>query len=91
MSMIPFRHPRGRRRLPEVDPATLEVLGIPQTLSFCKAKGRPIGRAKLMSAIASGTLPAVEDLLCVDRRGNPLLKIRRVDLERWLHSTLRPI
>ncbi|HJV22714.1 MAG TPA: hypothetical protein VJ570_08455 [Holophagaceae bacterium] len=88
--MTPFRRPHGRPPKPRVDPATLEVLTLPQVLVYCRARGRGIGRKKLLSAIVNRELPALEDCLRRDRYGHHLLLVRRADFDRWLVSSLRP-
>ena len=68
----------------------LEVLTLPQVLTYARAAGRPMGRHRLMTAILTRQLPALQDLEHHDRYGNPLFMIRRADLDAWLASSLRP-
>ena len=80
---------QGRPRNPDVDPALLDVLSIPQALAYARSKGRGMSRARLMAAIVTGELVALMDRR-LDRHGKPLLRITRKAFEAWLMATLTP-
>ncbi len=88
--ILPLRRRRGRPRLPVVDLDVVQELSLPQVLAYARAKGRPMGRHRLMTAILTRQLPAFEDLARKDRHGNYLFRVRKTDLDAWLDSTLRP-
>lgn len=90
MKVIPLRRPPGRPQNPVVDPATLKVLSIQQSLAYCRSLGRGISRERFLRVILTGQCPALEDTSRLDRFGKPRLLVRRVDLEQWLASTLKP-
>lgn len=87
---VPAPRRRGRPRNPEVDLAGAEKLTLPQVLAYARAKGRPMGRARLMTAILTRQLPALQDLFRTDRYGEHLLLVRRSDLDAWLDTTFQP-
>ena len=65
-----------------------EYLTIPDALMLLRQKGRPVSRLKLRRAIGIGHLRALVDQLCHDRLGQPILRIRRKDLDAWLSASL---
>lgn len=69
----------------------LKILTIPKALALLRLIGRPTSRARLGRAIQTGRLQAQIDYDRVDRCGQPLLRIYRKDLDRWLASALRPL
>ena len=81
---------RGRPPKPKVDPATLDVLTIPEALVYARAKGRPMTRGTIVRAVVADRLSAYTDELRHDRCMRPLLIFRRVDFEAWLDATLQP-
>jgi len=82
---------RGRPRKPLADPATLDLLTVQQVLDYLRAKGRPMGRAKLRGEIAAGRLPVLLDHLHLDRLRQPLYLLERTAVDRWLRASLRPL
>lgn len=82
---------RGRPRKPLADPATLDLLTVPQALAYLRAQGRPMGRAKLRGEIAAGRLPALVDRLHLDRLRQPMLLLERTAVDRWVRASLRPL
>lgn len=81
----------GRPRNPVVDPATLDLLTLPQVLAYLRAKGRPISRAKLREQIVTGCLPALLDTLHLDRLRQPLFLFERAAVDRWVKASLQPL
>ena len=90
MSPTPSCRPRGRPRRLEADPASLEVLSIPEALAYLRSLGRGISRARFLDVILTGQCPACEDTLKLDRFGRARFCVKRVDLEAWLASTVIP-
>lgn len=82
---------RGRPRKPAADPATLEILSIPQVLDYLRSKGRPLSRAKLRQQIVTGALPALVDALHLDRFRRPLYLLERAAVDRWVRASLSPL
>lgn len=82
---------RGRPAKARVNPAELEVLGIPEALALFHQLGRRISRAVIKRAVISGALKAHQDTLCHDRLGQPLLKFYRTDLDAFWRATLQPV
>lgn len=85
------RRKRGRPSKANIDPATLVMLTMPEVLAYMRQLGRGVDRPKIHDAILEGHLPAYLDDLRHDRMGRPLLIIRRVDLEAWLITKIRPM
>ena len=74
-----------------IDLEKLEWLTIPLALKLLKMLGRPTGRKALERAILAGYLPAYTDTCRIDRLGQPLLRIKREDLDIWLTNALKRI
>lgn len=80
---------RGRPVQPPV--ATLQWLTVTQALKLCRELGRSLSRARLNRAIYEGRLVAYVDPDRLDRFRQPLTRIARKDLDRWLAGSLRPV
>ena len=65
-----------------------EWLTVPDAMKLLRQKGRSLSRQKITRAIGLGRLRAHVDDLCHDRYGQPLLRIRRKDLDAWLSASL---
>lgn len=78
---------RGRPVQPPV--ATLQWLTVTQALKLCREMGRSISRDRLNRAISEGRLVAYVDPDRLDRFRQPLTRIARKDLDRWLAGSLR--
>jgi hypothetical protein len=65
-----------------------DYLTVPDAMKLLRQKGRPLSRLTITRAIGKGRLHAHVDDLCHDRYGQPLLRIRRKDLDAWLSATL---
>lgn len=89
MNPEPEKPKRGRTVQPPV--ATLEWLSIAQALKLCRQLGRSLSRDRLNRAISEGRLVAYVDPDRLDRFRQPLTRIARKDLDRWLAGSLRPV
>ncbi len=78
-------------RPPKPAPRWQDTLTLRQALRYIRGQGGRLGYAKLHRAIATGALPAAEDLAHRDRYGRPLLVTTKADLDAWLNASLRPI
>ena len=70
---------------------TLDLLTLPKAMQLLREIGRPTSRARLNRAIQTGRLHAQVDMDRNDRFGQPLVRIYRKDLDRWLAGALRPL
>ena len=80
---------RGRPAKVAIDPLTVELLSIPDALTFTRKTGRGISRVRLMDLLLSREVLAMEDFRHLDRFGKPLLMVVRASLEDWLRTGLR--
>lgn len=70
---------------------SLDLLTLPKAMQLLRGIGRPTSRARLNRAIKLGRLHAQVDMDRMDRYGQPLVRIYRKDLDRWLAGALRPL
>ncbi len=82
------RRGRPRNTVPVED---LELLTIPQARAYLRGKGRPMSRERLRGQIVTGALPAFLDTFHHDRFNQPIYRIERAALDRWLRASLQPL
>ena len=81
---------RGRPRN-TVPVEELDLLTIPQVLAYLRAKGRPMSRTRIREQIVIGALPAYLDHFHHDHFGQPIYRVERAALDRWLRASLQPL
>ena len=81
---------RGRPRC-TVPVEELELLTIPQARAYLRLKGRPMSRTRLRQQIVTGALPAYLDHFHHDPSGQPIYRVERAALDRWLRASLQPL
>lgn len=87
------QEPKRRRGRPRntVPVEELELLTIPQVLAYLRAKGRPMSRARIRTQIVIGALPAYLDTFHHDRFGQPIYRVERTAVDRFLRASLQPL
>ena len=81
----------GPGRPPKPSPRWQDTLTLRQVLRYIREQGGRMSYGKLHRAIATGQLPAFEDLAHHDRCGRPLLVTTKAAVDAWLCASLRPI
>lgn len=79
---------RPRRVVPVTE---LELLTIPQVLLYLREIGCAKSRAKVKAAIVAGRLAAFVDWEHLDRKREPIYRIERSAVDRWIRASLQPL
>lgn len=89
MSEQPKRR-RGRPRC-AVPVEELDLLTVPQVLAYLRKKNRPMSRKRIKEQIVIGALPAYLDHFHHDRFGQPIYRVERAAVDRFLRAGLQPL